>query len=295
MRRSIVVRTLVAGLVTIVLASGGYFAWKVRQKADQLQVSGPEDGVEAVARIAKLDAKAAVPELVSFLAVPDEELRLHAAMALGGIGEPAVPALLNALDDPDKTVRFYTVWALAFAGPAAKSAVPAVIKAMSDKDEDVRYKAAFTLGRVGTDADEAVAALIGVLNGPDPTVRQVASASLVKLGARAVGPLRKALADRRLAFIAARTLSTMASSQDEDHARAALVAVPDILRIRWRATSHWSHWRASNHSAQSDIPVRNQGDARASRPCQGQEPGCLRAKFPSATMTYASGNASSFG
>src|SRR5260370_3912324 len=151
-------------------------------------------------------------------------------MALGGIGEPAVPALLKALDHPDKTVRFYAVWALGLAGPGARSATPAVIKALSDKDKEVQYKAAFALGRLGADSDEAAAALIGALNGPDPTVREVANTSLVKLGARAVGPLCKALADRKFVPVAARILGTMAYSQDEDAARAALGAVPDIVR-----------------------------------------------------------------
>lgn len=236
-------RVIFVGIVLLGLAAAGQTPEKgpdgkldtpLQKKLDallkQLEAKEPEARVAAIAEIAKLDAVAAVPALAGVLAMPDEELRLHAALALGGLGKGAVPALEKALTHPHETVRFYAVWALGLAGSAAKSATPAVIKALGDEDGEVRYKAAFALARVGADSDEALAALIAALGDADPDVCEEASASLARVGPRAVAPLRKALGNAKVSIRAADALSKMARGEDSDAVKAAGAALPEVLQ-----------------------------------------------------------------
>src|SRR5687767_1951036 len=62
-----------------------------------------------------------VPPLVALLADPNPNLRMHAALALGQLQDPAAqPALIAALDDPDANVRFHAIEAIGRApGPEA--------------------------------------------------------------------------------------------------------------------------------------------------------------------------------
>jgi HEAT repeat protein len=209
---------------------------KLPDLVKQLRDKEPEIRVAAVEAIAKLDPDVAVPVLVNVLAMPDEELRLHAALALGAIGKAAVPQLTKALGHEHETVRFYAVWALGLVGPAAKDATPAVIKALRDEDEEVRYKAAFALARIAPDSTDAIAALIGALQDPDPDVAVEAGDALAKVGVRAVPALRKALGDRKLQVLAADALAKMAAGEDPDAAKAAAAAVPDIIHALEGAT-----------------------------------------------------------
>jgi HEAT repeat protein len=207
---------------------------KTKQSLDKLlqtiKNSKPEERTDAIAQIAKLDANLAVPALVGLFRMNDEDVRLHATLALGGLGKPAIGALEKALADPHETVRFYAVWALGLAGTAAQPATAALIRALGDEDEDVRYKAAFALGRVALESDEAIAALIAALKDTERDVIEEASAALAKLGRRAIAPLRKALTQRDVAYFAADALGRMAKSEDDEIAKAALVAVPDVVR-----------------------------------------------------------------
>src|SRR5689334_18164230 len=84
-----------------------------------------EQRTEAVAEIAKLEPGLAVPALIGLWTMPDEEVRLNAALGLSGIGKPALPALEKALGDAHEGVRFHAVWALGMIGPAAKATTPA--------------------------------------------------------------------------------------------------------------------------------------------------------------------------
>ena len=74
----------------------------------------------------------------------DQDVRAHAAWALGSIGlVDAVPAL--ALQDPE--VRGDATEALVQIG---KDAVPALVQALQDQNEYVRLHAAWALGEMGT-------------------------------------------------------------------------------------------------------------------------------------------------
>jgi HEAT repeat protein len=230
-------RTLLIGIVSLAFATGavpvcaqGTPRQKLEALLQRVKDQKPEVRIDAVANIAKFDPSLAVPALVGILATPDEEVRLHAALALGGLGKPAVGALENALADPHESVRFYAVWALGLTGPAAQHATPALIRALRDEDEEVRYKTAFALGRVALDSDEAIAALIDALKDTDRDVVEETVAALAKLGRRTIGPLRKALSRRETVSFAAEALSRLAKSEDNEAVKAAVLSMPDIAR-----------------------------------------------------------------
>jgi len=150
-----------------------------------------------------------VPPLVALLADPNPNLRMHAALALGQLQDPAAqPALIAALDDPDANVRFHAIEAIGRApGPEA---VEPLSRIASSGDFFLAFPAVDALARaddarVGpsllsllsndllrpavVDAlaalgdEECVAPLIGLLNSGEGEVGPVAAA-LVQIGRR---------------------------------------------------------------------------------------------------------------
>ncbi len=74
--------------------------------------------------------------LTSAMEDEDAGVRLHAAVALGALGEPdAVPFLVKALDDPKALVRIRSAYALGRIG--SRAAVPALIDHLDDPNNDV--------------------------------------------------------------------------------------------------------------------------------------------------------------
>ena len=100
-----------------------------------------------MAGCAQEDEDQKVERLIGELQDQDEDVRKHAASALGKIGsEKAVPDLIQALQDQNAVVRRAAVWALGKIGE--EEAIPALIQALQDQDqhEHVRRNVARTLG-----------------------------------------------------------------------------------------------------------------------------------------------------
>jgi HEAT repeat protein len=169
-------------------------------------------------------AKDAVPVLIDALQTKDEDLRLHAAIALGKIGKEAVAPLAEILSGKDADARFYAIWALGWIGPAGKETAPALLKALGDEQEGVRRKAAYALGRVGADAEESVPALIKLLGDKSQDVREAAGEGLSKFGKAAVPALMEALKDKKTRRQAAVALGEVGSD-----AKAAIAALKAAL------------------------------------------------------------------
>ncbi|GEM_PF-2197464 len=150
----------------------------------------------ALARIATPEARSALREALS----ADPEIRLAAAFALGGAGDPAaVPALRGAaLDDPDPEDRARAAQLLgSLSDPTAAEALVQLLR--SDRYASVRRAAAEALGALG-DADAAAVplalpALVAALETDrDRSVRAAAAAALGELGdPQAVPALKRAL------------------------------------------------------------------------------------------------------
>ena len=106
----------------------------------------------------------AVEPLISCLKGIDREVRLHAAKALGKIGDSrAVEALLACLKDEDFVLRRYTAKALGRIGDSR--AVEPLLACLKDKNGDVRDSATIALGLIGD--NRAVEPLISCLKDYD--------------------------------------------------------------------------------------------------------------------------------
>lgn len=94
------------------------------------------------------DAEFTVEELIERLRGGDELERLHAALALGSLGEearPAVPVLAGMLGSDSVVDRRAAAWALRELGDVAEEAVPALEEALEDEDDQVEDLAAQAL------------------------------------------------------------------------------------------------------------------------------------------------------
>ena len=102
-----------------------------------------------------------VPALVELLSDPHPNLRMHVALALGELRDPAaVPALVRALDDDDANVRFHAIEALGQMGPVA--AVEPLTRIAESGDFFLSFPAIDALAR--TDDPRVAAHLVGLLS-----------------------------------------------------------------------------------------------------------------------------------
>ncbi|HEX3315408.1 MAG TPA: HEAT repeat domain-containing protein [Gemmataceae bacterium] len=149
------------------------------------------DKVRAAEKLEALGPRAAdaTSALIGLFSTKNEDVRLHAALALGKIGKAAAQPLSVALGNEDADVRFYAAWSLAFNGPDAKASAPALLKALGDTSGAVRRKAAYALGRIDPDPDMAVTALIALLTDANADVRGAAQSALAAQGSAAVPKL----------------------------------------------------------------------------------------------------------
>ncbi len=101
-----------------------------------------------------LAAGPAAAELVKATKDPHEDVRRHAAEALGNVGQVAptvaVPALMEALGDPHPRVRQEVTFALCRLGSWAVDAVDALEQVLDDENRYVHSDALCALERIGT-------------------------------------------------------------------------------------------------------------------------------------------------
>ncbi len=121
----------------------------------------------------------AVGTLVDQLASPDKQTRLHAADALGMLGEAAgeaIPALATALADDYEPVALNAAYALAGMGAPATEAL---LTALGSDDKDTTRNAAYGLAALGT---PAVSGLIERLGDASEQARGYAAYALGEIG-----------------------------------------------------------------------------------------------------------------
>ncbi|BCL79577.1 HEAT repeat domain-containing protein [Ktedonobacteria bacterium brp13] len=136
---------------------------------------------------------ATVEPLIEALQGNDKQIRGHAAIGLGRLGDVrAVEPLIEALRDNESGVREQAAVALGKLGDGR--AVEELIEALSDRDSGVRKKAVGALSQFGD--VRAVEPLIELLSDNDGWVREQVVIALVQLGdVRAVEPLIELLSD----------------------------------------------------------------------------------------------------
>ena len=139
----------------------------------------PENAVQAVTILGRIQDKQAVKPLISLLENDQANLRARAAEALGRIKDRrALPPLINLLRDDDANVRVNAAQALA-AMPDIDCLEP-LIGALKDSDPDVQLQAICALGNIADKrASQAVAAM---LQASQPRLRAGAAEALGKIG-----------------------------------------------------------------------------------------------------------------
>ena len=171
-------------------------------------------------------AQAEVPLLLKLLSDKRENLRWHAARALGAIGpaaSDAVPTLIQALSDEVPNVRAYAAFALGRIGKAAEPAVEKLIEAVFDKDAMVRRTSARALRDIGPVPEKAFPILEKALEEADPALIQLALATMSERGQEAVPRLQQFLKRKKLAYWACLVLANIGPE--------AAAAVPDLVAV----------------------------------------------------------------
>jgi HEAT repeat protein len=127
--------------------------------------------------------------LLEFLAGPDPNLRMQAALALGEQRDPrTIPALIKALDDNDTNVRYHAIEALGKL--QALEAVEPLVQVAESRDFFLAFPALEALTNIG---DARIAPLV-VRFLEDDLLREPAAVVLGQLGNdKAVGPLVRLL------------------------------------------------------------------------------------------------------
>lgn len=139
--------------------------------------------VDALAGL--MDPRATAPLLLRLRTDGEEEVREHAAWALGESGDPGVvPALVSALSDPYLRVRSASSAALTFLGPGVP---PTLRPVLSGDDLPAAIAAAHALGALRDGA--SVPALLTLLARDEPGAGTAAIAALGAIGPAAAGPV----------------------------------------------------------------------------------------------------------
>ena len=114
-----------------------------------------------------------------------EEARMHAAFALGELGQAdadSAAAVAKAVADPSVVVRRSAVEALGLLKEPPEVVLPALEDGLNDADGQVRFTAAMSLQRLGFRADASVPALKSALRDENRYVRANAVDALRRIG-----------------------------------------------------------------------------------------------------------------
>lgn len=132
--------------------------------------------------------------LIELLDDPNSQVRMGAAMYLGGFGTDArqgVPPLTKMLQSQRGGDRVWAAYALGHIGPEARSAVPILMDLLKDDDVHVRRNAASALGGIGAEAKIALPALIEALGDENGEVQEKAADALWKIDPEAAARAKK--------------------------------------------------------------------------------------------------------
>jgi len=215
--------------LTFIIAGGFFLYWKSVGPGSQLPPAPPRqlgdkekawaffsewDGMDAAARTA------AVPDLVKFLNVEDEAIRLQVMLAVDKGGPHATGALIGVMTGATPDTRYYAIWGLGRLGPNAKAALPLVLgAALRDTNADVRRKSVWALGQIRPEAAMGVPVLVAVFQDRDVDVREAAADALGVYGKAAVPELTATLKGkerepRRLALRALARVGPAAANEE---------------------------------------------------------------------------------
>jgi HEAT repeat protein len=143
--------------------------------ADALGAIG-KDATPAIPKLIERLGEGQLPRIATELPITDTGV--HAAFALGQIGNDAVAFLVPCLTNPRSAVRCNAACVLGMIGPSAKDAVTTLMGQLKDRDWLVRQCAVEALGRIRADPSQTIPALVESLIDENDNVRRFAAAAL---------------------------------------------------------------------------------------------------------------------
>jgi HEAT repeat protein len=224
---------------------------QIARLLDNCHSPDPVKQREAVNKLARLHAVHALPEILSLLTSPDEDVQeasIHALEALGTKDpERVVPALLAVLHDLDWYKRMRAVQALGhLSSPSALEPLKTLLH--TDPNETVRASAAEALGSYSNEA--VLSDLEQALSDEDESVRVDAARSIGLIASPAFLPhllahiASASTMEERLALVAAayrlgsrehlEELLQMLQRADEDSTIAVLMTLIDLTKAGLR-------------------------------------------------------------
>jgi HEAT repeat protein len=225
------IMTLATILCCVTLAAPALRAQErdVKRLAATLGVSDAEARQQAADELAEfgVQAKAAIPQLLTALAHSDPDLRWRAARALGAVGPAAAeaaPALVKALTDRNALVRAQAARALGLIAMKSPQIVEALVARVADGDAQVRRAAIAAIRRLHPGPKVVLPLLAKTLEDADPSVVLPALQSLAEVGPDAMPVLLEALSHPRGRYWACLVLAEMGPK-----AQAAVPALAKLL------------------------------------------------------------------
>jgi HEAT repeat protein len=165
--------------------------------------------VAALGRIGPPAGTAAEP-LCRYLEGDDDQLREHAALALGQIGIDALPPLIVQLGSADSRVQTAALNAIGYMGKDAGTAVEAVSGLCQAESLPLRLAACSVLVRISADPSQGLPVLLAAMEHEDGAIRKESVeriGELRDLAVEALPALRNCLGDREAAVRAATALT----------------------------------------------------------------------------------------
>jgi HEAT repeat protein len=146
----------------------------------------------------RIDATAALPELLTLATDRNPQINKLALELLGFLGKEAVPELVKLLKDKEQPDATQRLAALALSkAEADKSNAADLLGLLKDPRPEVRKAGAEALAKTGADAQEFFAELVAAMGDKDEAVRNAVGQSIRNTGRKGVAQLQEMLAKEK--------------------------------------------------------------------------------------------------
>jgi HEAT repeat protein len=183
-RDEVVVGEIVGSQVFQILCSMNETEFEA-QTLQLLKARGVDENRLWIYQAALGEKEAAISSRLLCLEDANEDVRRHAAFALGKLGnasETVISALLLRLQDENYLVRLFAAQALGDLGNPSETVINALLLRLQDSDRGVSFLAARALGNLGNASEVVINALLLRLEDEDNSVRSSAAQALGNLG-----------------------------------------------------------------------------------------------------------------
>ena len=183
-RDEVVVGEIVGSQVFQILCSMNETEFEA-QTLQLLKARGVDENRLWIYQAALGEKEAAISSRLLCLEDANEDVRRHAAFALGKLGnasETVISALLLRLQDENYLVRLFAAQALGDLGNPSETVINALLLRLQDSDRGVSFLAARALGNLGNASESVINALLLRLEDGEDGLHYCAAEALSKLG-----------------------------------------------------------------------------------------------------------------